>query len=214
VKNLALRAILIFPLFVSLALFSGCAKEKAGEETTMPQEALNKKTAMIIAFEDFKDEEYFVPKEVLEKAGVEVTTVSNQSGIAKGAGGGQTQVDVLVSQLKVDDYQAIIFIGGPGCLKSLDNQASYQVTQEAVKQNKILAAICISPVILAKAGTLSGKKVTVWSSPLDKGPVKTLQENGAIYQNEKVVVDGKIITANGPVAAQAFGQKIVEVLRD
>ncbi len=180
----------------------------------IPKETSTKKVAMIIAFEDFRDEEYFVPKEVLEKAGIEVVTVSNQSGVAKGAGGGEAPVDILVNQLKVEDYQAVVFIGGPGCLKNLDNQPSYQIAQEAVKQDKILAAICISPVILAKAGTLEGKKATVWSSALDKNTVKAFQENGAIYQDKKVVVDGNIITANGPAAAQAFGQKIVETLKD
>jgi len=65
---------------------------------------------------------------------------------------------------------------------------------------------------LAKAGTLEGKKAAVWSSPLDKSAVKILKENGADYQKDSLVVDGKIITANGPGAAKEFGQKIVEGL--
>jgi len=178
------------------------------------KETSTKKVAIVVAFVDFKDEECFIPKEILEKAGFKVDVVSNNLGIAHGAAGGELKVDFVIDQFKVDDYQAIIFIGGPGCLKNLDNQFSYQVAQEAVSQNKILAAICISPVILAKAGILEGRKATVWSSTLDKSPVKTLQENGAIYQDEKVVVDGNIITANGPAAAQAFGQKIIETLKD
>ena len=47
---------------------------------------------------------------------------------------------------------------------------------------------------------------------MDKGPVKTLKENGAIYQAKSVVEDGKIITGNGPTAAREFGQAILEVL--
>ena len=179
----------------------------------MTQESPNKKVAMIIAFKDFKDEEYFIPKEILTKAGFEVVTVSNSSGLAQGADGQEAQVDVLIEQLSIEDYQAIIFIGGGGTLKNLDNQLSYQIAQEAIKQNKVLAAICISPIILTKASVLKGKKATVWSSPLDKSWIKVLQESGqAIYQEEDVVVDGKIITANGPAAAERFGQAIVEVL--
>jgi protease I len=180
----------------------------------MPQESLNKKVALIIAFTDFRDEEYFIPKEILEKAGVEVTTASNSSGTAQGAGGGQASVDVSLDELKTEDYDGIVFIGGSGCLENLDNQISYQIAQQAVKQNKVLAAICISPVILAKSGVLQKKKATVWSSSLERSPVKILQENGAIYQDEDVVIDGKIITANGPAAAQEFGQAIVQAFHE
>lgn len=172
----------------------------------------DKKVAMIIAFTDFRDEEYFVPKEILKKAGIKVITASNAQGTAQGVNGGEASVNISLDELKVEDYHGIVFIGGPGCLKNLDNQLSYQVVQAAVKQNKVLAAICISPVILAKAGVLKDKKATVWSSSLDRNPVKALQENEAIYQEENVVIDGKIITGNGPAAGQKFAQAIVEAL--
>jgi protease I len=212
-KVISLKSILIFPLFASLVLFSGCAKEKQIEEKViMPQESSVKKVAMIIAFANFKDEEYFIPKEVLEKAGIEITTVSNSKGTARGVSGGEVSVNTSLEELKVENYDGVIFVGGPGCLENLDNQTSYQIAQEAVRQDKVLAAICISPVILAKAGVLQGKKATVWSNALDRGPVKALQENGAFYQEEDVVVDGKVITANGPAAAEKFGQAVVQVL--
>jgi protease I len=176
----------------------------------MSEEIFSKKVALIIAFKDFRDEEYFTPKEILEKAGLKVVTVSNALGTAQGADGNQVQVDVLLSQLQNQDYQAIVFIGGSGALESLDNSESYQIAQEAVKSDQVLAAICISPVILAKAGVLQGKKATVWSSSLDKSAVEILQANESLYQDEKVVVDGKIITANGPQAAEKFGQALVQ----
>jgi protease I len=177
-------------------------------------EVKGKKVVMIIAFRDFRDAEYFVPKEILEKAGIEVKTASNKMGTAIGADGGDTNVDLLVSQINISDFDAIIFVGGPGCLDALDNEDSYKVAKEAVSQNKVLASICISPVILAKAGVLKGKKATVWSSPMDRGPVKILKENGAIYEDKSVVVDGKIITANGPGAAEEFARAIVKLLTE
>ena len=181
----------------------------------MPEKTIeNKKIAMIIAHRDFRDEEYFVPKEILEGAGAEVKTASNQMGRALGADGGEVEIDLLVKDLNPADFDVVVFIGGPGCLGNLDNENSYQVAKETVSQNKILASICISPIILAKAGVLKGKKATVWSSPMDRSPVKILEENGAIYQDELVVVDGKIITGNGPGAAKEFGEAIVEVLTE
>ena len=185
-------------------------------EIAMPEEKLaDKKIAMIIAYRDFRDEEYFTPKEILEGAGAEVKTSSTKMGQALGADGGEVEINLLVSEINrqsISSFDAIVFIGGPGCLGNLDNENSYKVAKEAVSQDKVLASICISPVVLAKAGVLKGKKVTVWSSPMDKSPVKILEENGAIYQDESVVTDGKIITGNGPGAAKEFGEAIIKAL--
>ena len=179
----------------------------------MPEKTIeNKKIVMVIAFQNFRDEEYFVSKEILEEAGAEVKTVSNQMGWALGADGGEVKTDLLISEIDMADFDGVVFIGGPGCLEYLDNENSYKVVKETVSQGKVLASICISPVILAKAGVLEGKKAAVWSSQMDKSPIQILEENGAIYYDESVVIDGKIITGNGPDAAEEFGEAIVEVL--
>ena len=94
----------------------------------------------------------------------------------------------------------------------LDVDKGHRIAREATEKNRLLAAICIAPAILAKAGVLNQKEATVWSSVLDKSAVKILKENGAIYKDQPVVQDGKIITANGPDAAKEFGQKSVETL--
>jgi protease I len=172
------------------------------------------KVVIIIAFKDFRDEEYFVPKEVFELAGIEVKTASTEKGKAVGADGGEAKVDLLVKEINPADFDAVVFIGGPGCLKYLDNETSYNLAREMVLLGKILAAICISPVILAKAGILVGKRATVWSSPMDKSPIKTLTERGATFEDKPVVTDGKIITGSGPVAAKDFAWKIARVLTE
>ena len=172
----------------------------------------SKKIAIVVAGEGFRDEEYFVPKEILEKEGVEIKNVSDKTGVARGADGGEVKVDLLVQEINPADFDAVVFIGGPGALEHLDNEISYKLARATIEQGKILAAICVSPVILAKAGVLKNKKATVWSSALDKGTVKILKEGGAIYEDENVVIDGKIITANGPSAAQEFGEKILSML--
>lgn len=172
----------------------------------------NKRAVMIVSFRDFRDAEYFVPKEILENAGIEVKTASNKKGTAIGADGGDANVDLLVSEVNPSEFDAVIFVGGPGALEALDNENSYRVAKETLANDKILAAICISPIILAKAGVLQGKKATVWFSTLDKSPIKVLENNGAIFQKENVTADGKIITANGPQAAKEFGAIILRLL--
>lgn len=168
-----------------------------------------KRIVIIIASKDFRDEEYFVSRGILEGAGFVVETASNKTSIAIGADGGEAQVDLLVLEIKVEDFDAVVFVGGPGCLKNLDNEDSYRVAREVAVKEKLLAAICISSVILAKAGVLKNKKATVWSAPMDKKGIEILKGNGAIYEDKPVVIDGRIITGNGPSAAQEFGRVIV-----
>ena len=215
-KNLIFIGIIVILLIVDILIYLNLKKESPPlqEKITMPEKTLEgKKVVLIVSFKDFRDEEYFVPKGILEGAGVEVKTASNKMGTARGADGGEVEIDLLVSELNPALFDAIVFIGGPGALNQLDNENSYKIANETVSQGKVLAAICISPVILAKAGVLSGKKATVWSSALDRSPIEILKANGAIYRDEMVVVDGKIITANGPAAAQKFAQAIIETLK-
>lgn len=171
-----------------------------------------KKIAMIIAFRDFKDEEYFTPKKILEDAGAKVITASSRKGKALGVDGGDIDVDLALEELETKNCDAVIFVGGGGAVAYADNAECCRVAKEIIASDKILGAICIAPIILAKCGVLRGKKATVWSLPLDKWPIKILKENGAEYVNEGVVIDGKIITANGPVSARKFGENIIELL--
>ncbi|MCS7231390.1 MAG: DJ-1/PfpI family protein [Elusimicrobiota bacterium] len=165
------------------------------------------KIAMIIAKNNFRDEEYLQPKEVFIKAGFIVETFSSSLGTAKGMLGATLKVDKVLSELKVEEYDAVVFVGGVGSSEYWDNSLAHKIAQEAISKNKVIAAICIAPVTLAKAGILKGKKATVYHTEAYQ-----LKQLGADYIESNVVVDGKIITASGPHAAKEFGEKIKEVL--
>lgn len=168
---------------------------------------MDKKAVMIIAFEGFRDEEYRDPKAVLEKAGIKVTTASSKLGTAKGKFGMPAKVDIILNQVKPADFDAVLFIGGPGCYVYYDNPIAHKVAQETVKQEKILGAICAAPGILANAGVLKDKKATMFA---DDG---TLAKGGATFTGKGVEIDGKIITATGPQTAKAWGEAIVKTLK-
>lgn len=167
---------------------------------------MNKKIAMIIAFEGFRDEEYQLPKEVFEKAGVKVTTASSSLGTAKGKLGMSAKVDLTLKDIKVSDYDTVLFIGGPGCYAYYNNVTAHKIAQETIKEGKILGAICAAPGILASAGVLKDKKATMFA---DDG---TLEKGGATYTGADVEIDGKIITATGPLTAKAWAQTILRTL--
>lgn len=166
-----------------------------------------KKAVMVVAFEGFRDEEYFEPKVILEKAGFKITTASSSLGNATGKYGAKTKVDLLLKDLKASDYTAVIFVGGPGSYQYFDNPAALDLAKEAYNSGKVTAAICAASSILANAGVLKGKTATAFP---DQG--SNLKAKGANYTASGIEVDGKVITADGPAHAKAFGEAIVKAL--
>lgn len=189
--------------------------DEPGPQTIVEKPLTEKSIVMIVAFRDFNDEEYFIPRQIFSAAGAKkVFTASTEKGTAIGSGGGEVLIDLLVKDINMADFDAVVFVGGGGALRYLDDGNSYRVAKEAVSQGKLVSAICIAPAVLAKAGVLEGKKATVWSSAMDKSAVKILTDNGAIYQEKDVVIDGNIITAKGPEAADPFGMAVIEALME
>lgn len=172
-----------------------------------------KKLAIIVASKDFRDEEYFIPQAIFKKEGLPFKIFSDKKGVIIGVYGGEGFAGEEIEKLNVEDFSGVVFVGGPGAAKLLDNEKSYKIAKEALRKNVLLAAICISPTILAKAGVLEGKGATVWNSSMEREPIKILKKFGTRYENKDVVVDGRIITANGPESAEKFAKEIVKGIR-
>jgi len=171
-----------------------------------------KKILLFIAQHNFRDEEYFHPKEVFVREGAEVKTMSFQPGKCFGSEGGQAEADYgLEDKMEERLFDALVFVGGSGMADYLNDPRLTGLARDFyyAGHNKVLAAICISPAILANAGLLNGKKATSWS-----GVREILEKKGAFFQEKDVVVDGNIITANGPLAASHFGEEIIRRLAE
>lgn len=166
---------------------------------------------LVIAHTGFQPREYSIPKKILTEAGFHVITASNKSGTATDSMGGTVKVDITLDTLNSQEYDGIYFVGGPGALDNLDNQTSYALLQAAQKALKPYGAICISPRILAHAGVLKNKQATGWDE--DDQLANILKKAGATYVRKPVVVDGTVITATGPAAAQAFAESIVHLFK-
>ncbi len=168
---------------------------------------MSKKVIMIIASNNFRDEEYLMPKQVLERNGYEVTTASSKISTSIGMLGGSVTPDVLYTSIDPSDYDAVIFVGGGGAREYFDDPTAHNIARNTIAKKKVLGAICIAPSILANAGLLNGKKAVVFNTE-----EPNLSSKGAILQNSDVVIDGNIITANGPHSAEDFGEAVVSAL--
>ena len=171
----------------------------------------NKTILMVIAPSDFRDEELFVPEEFFEKNGAEVVIASEKKGTAKGMLGGTVSVDLSVSEVVISDYDAVIFVGGSGVEshKLYENDAYLKLATDASSSGKVIGAICLGPMVPASAGILSGKDATVFESGISHITVK-----GAKYTGAEVTRDGRIVTGEGPHAAEEFARMVAKALGD
>ena len=199
----------ILSALLAIPYAAGCQdlSEKKEEPEKTVSELQGKKVVMIIAHKNFRDEELLEPKRLFEKQGIEVTIASSRLGEAQGMLGARVTPHVLLDSVRVKAYDAVIFVGGSGAKEYWEDPKAHAVARAALEDGKLVCAICIAPVTLANAGVLKGRRATVWGS---RAP---LEAKGATYTGAAVEVDGNIITANGPKAAEKFAQAIIEALR-
>lgn len=165
------------------------------------------KALLIIAPKDFRDEEYFHTKEELEKGGLETATASSAKGKIRGMLGGSALAELTLDDVNVSDYDAIVFIGGSGSSVFFNDESAKQIAKDAAEQEKVLAAICIAPTVLANAGLLNGKRATAYPSQ-----EASIRSSALEFTAAPVEVDGKIVTADGPSSAGDFAKAILGVL--
>ena len=105
---------------------------------------------MILAPEGFRDEEYLEPKGILQGI-AEIVTASSRTGDLKGMLGGTAAAEATLDEVKVEDFDAVVFVGGIGAKVYFSDSRALMIAKKAYEQGKIVAAICISPTILANA---------------------------------------------------------------
>lgn len=162
---------------------------------------------VIVAPEAFRDEEFQATYDALGAGDAKMTVGSLRKGEVSGVGGTKVQSVITPAQVKAADYDAVVFIGGPGMVKYVKDPAFVDLAKRFAEKKRFTFAICVAPAILANAGLLKGVEATAWPS---MKPV--LAAGGAKVSEEHVVVAGKIITADGPAAAKDFAKAVVAKL--
>jgi protease I len=173
----------------------------------MPSMKLDgKKVLIVIPHTQFRDEEFFEPRKILEDEGAKVVVASTTARMCRGMKGGTAQADIAIADAKADDYSAVVLCGGSSVPEVFWNDKKLQELVTAVAAaGKVVAAICLSTVVLAKAKLLAGREATVYFLPQ---AIEELKQAGAKYVKETLLIHNNIILAEGPPDSQRFGQAI------
>ncbi|MFC2013178.1 DJ-1 family glyoxalase III [Chloroflexota bacterium] len=156
--------------------------------------------------EGFEEIEFNAIVDILRRAGIAVTVAGLTEGVIEGGHGIRVISDTSIDKINAAEFDAIALPGGAPGYVNLGKDARVLKLVEAMHQaGKYVTAICGAPTVLAKAGILKGRQVTCHPN------VREMLA-GARCVNERVVVDGRIITSQGPGTAIEFALKLAEAL--
>lgn len=164
----------------------------------------------VLFIKGFEEIEGSTIVDILRRANITTHIVGVESKEITGAHNVTISADLHIDDLKLDELDALILPGGaPGFINLRENKIVLSLIKEAVEKNKVVAAICASPSVLATAGVLKNKKATIYPGMEDE-----IKNKGGVLVDDLVVVDDNIITSKGPATTMLFALKLVEILKD
>ncbi len=176
---------------------------------------LSQARVLMIAADGFETVELFEPRKALEAAGAKVSLASIKRDPIQGMKGDINKAematpDLTLDEVEVDDYDALVLPGGvanPDKLRVEDR--AVEIVQQFMDDDRIVAAICHAPWLLAEADVIDGRRLTGFVS------IRTDLENaGGDVVDEEVVVDGNLITSRKPDDIPAFNEAIIQALTE
>jgi 4-methyl-5(b-hydroxyethyl)-thiazole monophosphate biosynthesis len=165
---------------------------------------LNKNILVPIAH-GIEELEFVTIVDVLRRAGINirVSTIEDREIVAA------NKVKIVADSNFIDealeDYDGIVLPGGTkGAERFHEYSPLGQALSHFMKNNELIGAICASPaLVLAPLGLLDNKEATCY--PAFKHKLKN-------YSQKPVVIDGTIITSQGPGTALLFALTLAEIL--
>lgn len=130
--------------------------------------------------------------------------VSDTEGMCTTASTFRVKPDILLSNCKSSNFSSIALIGGAGVHNYINSVLLKKMLKEFYSQHKVIAAICLAPLVLANAGLLQNKQVTAHQSAKME-----LIGSGARFIDSDVVMDGNIITASGAESVKKWAEMIL-----
>lgn len=162
-------------------------------------------TVLTLLAEGFEEIETVTPVDVLRRAGAAVTLATIGEGIhVTGRSGLTMHADTNLAAIATQDFDCVFLPGGPGVKHLRADPRVQSIVLRQAQAGRWLAAICAAPTVLHDAGLLAGRRYTAHFS--------VANELTQILTDERVVVDGSLLTSRGAGTALDFGLLLVEKL--
>lgn len=162
-----------------------------------------KKRVLCLLVDGFEEIEMVAPVDILRRAGVEVTIAGMNAITATGRCGIRVLADALLSEIDALSFDLLFIPGGPGVNQLRDDGRAAKLAAHYAAANHPVAAICAAPLVLMDAGLLTHKRFTAYHS------VRAELGGGL---DDRVVVDGNLITSRGAGTAIDFALAMVSHL--
>jgi protease I len=212
----------IFLIIISCVIIIGCGKNSrldpkaiAGKELGLllnrpilpvADSTQIKRFVMVIAPRAFRDEEFKIPYEFLVSLGHKIKVASRDTILATGLLGMAVKPQLMIKDIDSLAFDGMILVGGTGAAIYWDDQNIHALAEYFERTpGKFVAAICLAPITLARAGILTDRRATVFK---DRSTIAEFKEKGVLYLQDDVVISGNVITAASPQDAEKFARAI------
>ncbi|HTW92652.1 MAG TPA: DJ-1/PfpI family protein [bacterium] len=157
----------------------------------------------------FSGEEFEPALAQLTRAGLQTRIAAMNTGIASSLDQVLVNTDITLRDAGVSDYAGLVLVGGSGAALYWDDSLVQAKCREFADNGKVVAAIGIAPVTLARAGVLKGHTAAVFH---DRDAINWLKQGGARFSFKNLVIDRNIITAATDDQARAFGKAVASAV--
>lgn len=165
--------------------------------------------ALIISADRYEDSELLVPYYRFLEEGIEVDIASMKKGTITGKHGYEIEATKTFAEVRPDEYDILVLPGGKAPEAVRKEAKAVEIARDFFRANRIVAAICHGPQLLATAGLLQGRRVTSYRTVAAE-----VQAAGAVYEDRSVVVDGNLVTSRQPSDLPAFLRETMKLVRD
>ncbi len=170
------------------------------------EKILPKKESVLVflAAENFSESEFVALKNAIERSGLKMFIASDAHSLCTGDKGLKVRPDVSTFNMKAVNFGALAIVGGEGIRKYWANPTLQKLISDFHNQKKPIGALCLAPVLLARAGVLNGKKAVCFPDARIE-----LEKEGVEFVDDPVVIDESIVTARDPLSAEEFAESFV-----
>lgn len=189
-------------------IFSDSNEKDAYAVAPIPERLRKNEKIAIVTGDNTEDLEFFYPYYRLTEEGYTVDVITPEGDSFKGKHGLGLKKTLAIADADPQDYALLYLPGGKAPAKLRENEEVLQFVKDFAVTGKPIAALCHGPQILISAGLLRGKQVAAWPEVASE-----LEEAGATYVNEALVIDGQFITGRQPGDLHRHLSGVLEALK-